>query len=653
MVKLIESRGITTPAVLDAFRAVPREAFVPEPLMASAYDDAPLPIGEGQTISQPYVVALMIDALKLTGFERVLEIGTGSGYAAAILGKLAQRVLTVERLESLAAIASERLDRLGYHNVTVISADGTLGFPENAPYDAIIVAAGGPTVPEALLAQLSPRGRLVMPVGADEDSQILVRVTHGPDGFVEEGLGDVRFVPLIGAQGWSPPSPIVRARASDSHGDGALAKLVRETGEPLADLDSASIDALIERMGNARVVLLGEATHGTSEFYRMRALITRRLIERGFDFVAVESDWPDAARIDDYVQGGPRRSPLSFTPFTRFPSWMWRNEEVRAFVDWMREHNRVEPPSGRRVGFHGLDLYSMFTSISSVLAYLDQVDPAMAGRARGRYGALTAWRDDPTAYGRAMLIDEGESAETAVVTMLRELLAKRLEYSGRDGPGFFDASQNARVVKNAERYYRAMYQGHVRSWNLRDTHMFETLQALLAFYGPKSRGVVWEHNSHVGNATATDMGARGELNVGQLCRTTFHDAAYSVGFGTDHGTVAAADDWDEPMERMRVRPALAGSYEALFHASGVPAFALHLRAPRRQAIRDELSPERLERAIGVIYRPETERRSHYFSASLPHQFDELVWIDETRAITPLPTVVGRSPEVPETYPFGL
>ena len=653
MVSLLEARGISDPAILNAFRAVPREAFVPDDMVTSAYSDAPLPIGEGQTISQPYVVALMADALKLTGAERVLEIGTGSGYAAAILGKLARQVFTIERLPALAAIATERLERLGFRNVTVIGGDGTLGWSEHAPYDAIIVAAGGPAVPEALRAQLAPGGRLVIPVGPDANSQVLTRVTRGPSGFIEEKLGDVRFVPLIGAQGWAPPSPIIRAAAPDGHGDGALVKLLREAGEPITDIDTAAIDGLIERMGNARVVLLGEATHGTSEFYQLRALITRRLIERGFDFVAVEADWPDAARIDDYVLGGPPRSSLAFTPFARFPSWMWRNAEVHAFVEWLRGHNTIEPSSGRRVGFHGLDLYSMFTSIEAVLAYLQRVDPPAARLARGRYGGLMAWHDDPAAYGRAVLLGQGDSAETEVVAMLGELLAKRLEYSQRDGSRFFDAAQNARVVKNAERYYRAMYHGSVGSWNLRDTHMFETLQALLAFYGPRSRGVVWEHNSHVGNATATELGARGELNVGQLCRTTFHDGAYIVGFGTDHGTVAAANDWDEPVQRMRVRPALPGSYEALFHATGVPAFSLHLRAPRRAAVRDELSPERLERAIGVIYRPQTERLSHYFSASLPHQFDELIWLDETRAITPLPAPAVRQPELPETYPFGL
>jgi protein-L-isoaspartate(D-aspartate) O-methyltransferase len=386
----------------------------------------------------------------------------------------------------------------------------------------------------------------------------------------------------------------------------------------------------------------------------MRARITEALIERrGFNFVAVEADWPDAARVDAYVLGDPPRSRLEFTPFARFPTWMWRNEEVHAFVAWLRVRNLAERDRARRVGFHGLDLYSLFTSIAAVLAYLDDVDPDAARAARARYGTLTPWQRDPVAYGRAVLAGRYESSEHAVVAMLRELLERRLDYVFRDGERFFDAAQNARVVANAESYYRAMYYGSAASWNLRDSHMFDTLESLLSFYGPDSRGVVWEHNSHVGDAVATEMSLRGEHNVGQLCRARFGDAVYIVGFGTDRGTVAAASDWDRPMQRMRVRPAHPESYERLCHDAGVPAFMLHLRDPQRSAVRHELSSPRLERAIGVVYRPESELLSHYFYASLPHQFDELAWFDETRAVEPLATRVKSSTDLPETYPFGV
>lgn len=629
----LRKRGIDDRRILDAFRAVPRELFVPPELVAYAYDDTPLPIESGQTISQPYIVALTIQALGLRGGERVLEVGTGSGYAAAVLARIAKEVFTIERIETLAQTASERLVRSGAANVSVACGDGSLGLPAHAPYDAIAVAAGGPRVPEALVAQLAIGGRLVVPIGPDEDSQKLVRVTRVSENEARlEELADVRFVPLIGEQGWEPPSRIVRA-PSRSTSEAALVGLVREACEPITDLETTSLDPLLDRIGGASIVLLGEATHGTSEFYRLRARITKELIEkRGFSFVAVEADWPDATRLNDHVLGT-RTAALDVKPFERFPQWMWRNDEVAGFVEWLRGYNAEHRES--MVGVHGLDLYSLFTSIAAVLAYLDDVDPGAARVARHRYGTLTPWQKDPAAYGAAVLAGRYRSSEEAVVTMLREMLARRLDYATKDGDRFFDASMNARLVANAERYYRAMYYGHVTSWNQRDTHMFETLQALLAYHGPNAKGVVWEHNSHVGDATATEMNARGELNVGELCRARFGQDVYIVGFGTDHGTVAAASGWDEPMERMVVRPSQSESYERLFHDAGVHAGLLHLRDPRRRAVREELLPRRLERAIGVVYRPETERASHYFYASLPEQFDEYVWIDETQAIQPL------------------
>jgi len=650
----LAGRGVADARLLAAFRKVPRHEFVPVGLGEFAYEDAPLPIGSEQTISQPYIVALTIEALGLRGGERVLEIGTGSGYAAAVLSRLVESVFTVERLASLAESARERLARLGYHNVRVLCGDGTLGWAEHAPYDAIAVAAGGPEIPRALLDQLAPGGRLVMPVGPDTSSQMLMRVTRrGETHFETEPLREVRFVPLIGEQGWPEAGGIARAPAR-SREDAALAKLIHEAAEPFADLKSASVDRLIERIGDARLVLLGEATHGTSEFYRMRARISRELIERcGFDFVAVEADWPDAMRIHRYVVDEPARSRVEFAPFSRFPTWMWRNEEVEEFVDWLRAHNLERRERARRAGFYGLDLYSLFTSIAHVLDYLDGVDPDAARVARARYGTLTPWQKDPAAYGQAVLSGRYASSEPAVVAMLRDLLERRLDYARKDGERFFEAAQNARVVANAEHYYRAMYYGSAASWNLRDTHMFDTLVALLAFHGPHSRGIVWEHNSHVGNARATEMSVRGELNVGQLCRTSLRGGVYAIGFGTDHGIVAAASDWDAPMQRMRIRPAHADSYERLCHASGVPAFALHLREPRRREVRDELLSPRLERAIGVVYRPQTELASHYFHASLPIQFDEFVWFDETHAVSPLRIEPTPSAELPETYPFGL
>ena len=642
----IAHRGVRSELVLSAMRSVPRERFLPEDLREFAYDDTPLPIAEGQTISQPYIVAMMIEALELAGDEKVLEIGTGSGYAAAVLARIAKDVYTVERIGQLAEKSAATLAGLGYANVHVLHGDGTRGWSDHAPYDAIVVAAGGPQVPESLKAQLKIGGRLVIPVGSNRRIQELVRVTRiGAHEYRTTELADVRFVPLVGEQGWT-----AEGRHAVKGADGALAAAVAAACEKFATIDGADLRPLMRRIGDARVVLIGEATHGTAEFYRMRDRISRELIDHhGFSFVAIEGDWPDAARIDHYVQHR-EYAPSEWMAFARFPVWMWRNREVRAFVDWLRNRNAGLEPAGR-AAFHGLDLYSLYNSIRSILDYLDSVDPKTAAVARRRYGCLTPWESDPAVYGHAAQTGRYQTCEREVASMLTDLMQKRRAYAEHDGERFLDAVQNARLVANAERYYRTMYYGSRASWNLRDSHMFDTLKNLLHFHGPKSRAIVWAHNSHVGDSAATEMSARDEYNIGHLCREEFGDASYSIGFGTDRGTVAAASNWDEPMQIKAVRPALAGSYERLFHETGEPQFFLPLRGMGSVAPAAGLSQPRLERAIGVIYRPETELQSHYFEAVLPRQFDEYVWFDETHAVTPLDTLELRG--LPDTYPFGL
>jgi protein-L-isoaspartate(D-aspartate) O-methyltransferase len=650
----IARRGVRSRLVLDAMRTVPREAFLPEPLREFAYEDAPLPIAEGQTISQPYIVALMTDALALEGGEKVLEIGTGSGYAAAVLSRIARNVYTVERIGQLAEKAAAVLAKLGYSNVHVLHADGTRGWPDHAPYDAIVVAAGGPEVPESLKTQLKIGGRLVIPVGADRRVQELLRVIRvSEDQYKTEDIADVRFVPLVGEEGWTPeegrPGP-AQYRPTVKMAEGTLTKAIAASCEKFEAIDSAELEPLLRRIGDARVVLLGEATHGSSEFYRMRERISRELIERkGFSFIAIEGDWPDAARIDHYVRHA-ETPPSEWTAFARFPTWMWRNQEVRNFVDWLRARN-ADVEADKRVAFHGLDLYSLFNSIRSVLNYLDDVDPQTARVARQRYGCLTPWQSDPATYGHAALTRNYQTCEREVVSMLTDLMQKRRAYAEHDGERFLDAVQNARLIANAERYYRIMYYGSRASWNLRDSHMFETLQTLLNFHGPESKAIVWAHNSHVGDSSATEMATRGEYNIGHLCRQEFGNAAYSIGFGTDHGTVAAASDWDGPMEVKVVRPSVPESYERLCHEAGVAQFMLHLRKPISAELAAGLLKPRLERAIGVIYRPETELQSHYFQALLSHQFDEYIWFDETSAVAPLRTEELEG--LPDTYPFGL
>jgi len=647
----LRARGVRSPAVLRAMATVRREGYVPSYLGELAYEDAPLPIEEEQTISQPYIVGLMVEALGLEGGERVLEVGTGSGYAAAVLAEIAGEVYTIERHERLAEKAAERLRRDGYANVRVRCGDGTLGWPEAAPFDAIVVAAGGPEVPASLQRQLAVGGRLVIPVGSEVGLQELVRVTRvAPERFERERLASVRFVPLVGAEGWHAEEPEPSTAAPPAAERAPLAALVADCAEPFTDLERADLGPLLERIGDARVVLLGEATHGTSEFYRLRDRITRALVtEKGFDVVAVEADWPDAARIDHYVRDR-EVEPAEWEAFARFPTWMWRNRDVRRFVDWLHAHDAALSRA-RRVRFAGLDLYGLYNSIAEALACLDAVDPETARVARERYACLAPWHGDPAAYGRAALTGAYRSCEDEVVRVLRDLFSRRLDRLRAEDERFFDLLQNARLVADAEAYYRLMYYGAASSWNHRDRHMFQTLLQLLDFHGPRSKAVVWAHNSHVGDAVATEMSTRGELNVGQLCRQHFGPSAYSIGFGTDHGTVAAASSWDGPMKVERVRPALEGSYERLCHETGLEAFFLPLRAPARAELRRELTDLRLERAIGVIYRPETERASHYFHAALPFQFDEWIWLDRTEAVRPLET--HELEGTPETYPFGL
>jgi erythromycin esterase-like protein len=389
----------------------------------------------------------------------------------------------------------------------------------------------------------------------------------------------------------------------------------------------------------------------------MRARITRELIEKkGFNIIAVEADWPDAASIDYYIRGvgrgvgrGPGHNPLHShfqnnldqnKPFSGFPRWMWANHSVLAFVHWLKDYNQSFNSAEDAVGFYGLDLYNMFGSIASVLDYLQDVDPKMAEVAHWSYGCLKPWVNDPSLYSRAMLSGRYRSCEYEVFAVLQDLRKRRAFYSRADKQRFFSAEQNARLIKNGERYYRTMYYANNNSWNQRDQNMFETLLAILNYRGETSKAVVWAHNSHIGDARATDMSARGEFNLGQRVRETFADNAYLIGFGTDHGTVAAASKWGGPMKVMQVPPSHSDSYESLCHDVKIDNFLLPLRKsilrnPMQHITRKKLLSERLQRAIGTTYDPEAELKKHYSYASLPRQFDEYIWFDETRAVKPL------------------
>jgi len=436
-------------------------------------------------------------------------------------------------------------------------------------------------------------------------------------------------------------------------------RAVREHGHPVVTGARQEYQPLMELIANRRFVLLGEASHGTHDFYHTRAQITQWLIEeKGFSAVAVEADWPDAYRANRYVQGRSDDGAAieALDSFKRFPTWMWRNTDVVEFISWLREHNDGLPQGKRKAGFYGLDLYSLHASARAVLDFLDKVDPEAAKRARYRYSCFEHFGEDTQAYGYAASFGLSKSCEDEAVSQLVEMQKRAADLAKRDGhldpDAFFAAEQNARLVANAERYYRSMFGGRVESWNLRDQHMVETLNGLADHLGPNSKIVVWAHNSHLGDARATQMGAAGELNVGQLVRQQHGDNAVLVGFTTYTGTVTAASDWDEPAERKQVRPALPGSYELLFHETANPAFLLILRGAKW--LSGVLHQERLERAIGVIYLPQSERVSHYFGARLAEQFDAVIHFDQTRAVEPLErTAQWEAGEFPETYPFAV
>jgi erythromycin esterase-like protein len=419
-------------------------------------------------------------------------------------------------------------------------------------------------------------------------------------------------------------------------------------------------DGLLDLVGDRRIVLIGEASHGTHEFYRERARITRRLIDdHGFNAVAVEADWPDAYRVNRYVMGrsDDANAATALADFRRFPAWMWRNADVVRFVEWLRARNDAHRHPASKARFYGLDLYSLRASIEAVIAYLDRVDPTGAARARERYSCFDHIGGDGQRYGYALAYEGRLPCENEVVTQLLELRRQSEAYLRRDGwvaeDELFFAEQNARLVRNAEEYYQQMYRAEVSSWNLRDRHMAGTLDALLAHLDQQfghAKVVVWEHNSHVGDARATEMGARGELNVGQLARQRYGADALIVGQTTYRGEVTAADSWGGVSRRMRVRPARPDSHEAALHEVGIPAFWV---PTHDHAARESLHRPRLERAIGVIYRPETERQSHYFDAQLASQFDAVVHWDETSALQPLePSARWDRGEPAETYPSG-
>lgn len=426
---------------------------------------------------------------------------------------------------------------------------------------------------------------------------------------------------------------------------------LRPIARPLAS--DRDLDPLMARVGDARYVLLGEATHGTSEFYTWRSRLTRRLIEeRGFSFIAVEGDWPDCYRVNRYVKGRPgagvsARSVLH--AFDRWPTWMWANREVADLAEWLHAYNRTRGDEGK-VGFYGLDVYSLWDSMRAVVGYLDRVDPEAARRARRAYECFAPYREDEQRYARATALAP-VSCEDAVVKALAALRQSATPHREDGREAYFEAEQNALTARNAERYYRAMVRGGADSWNVRDGHMVETLDRLMALHGPDAKAVVWEHNTHVGDARHTDMADEGEFNVGQRVRETHGgDGVFLAGFSTHRGTVIAGDAWGAPAEEMDVPPGRPGSYEDVFQRlGGGDALLLLDEAPRS----DELLEPRGHRAIGVVYRPAYEHLGNYVPTVMPLRYDAMLFVEETRAVTPLHVAERADGDAPETFPTGM
>lgn len=429
---------------------------------------------------------------------------------------------------------------------------------------------------------------------------------------------------------------------------------------------ASDYDAIADTIGDAHYVLIGESTHGTEEFYQIRADITKRLIQHhGFSAVAVEGDWPDCYRINRYVRGDTNvyGAESALSDFLRFPTWMWRNEVVVNFIGWLRDYNDSKLHGQEKVGFYGLDLYSLYSSIHGVIGYLEKVDPPAAQRARDYYSCFNHRHnlaENPQEYGHAASLGISPSCEKQAVEQLIELRHNAVDYMKRNGfvagEEYFCAEQNAKTILDAERYYRAMFQGRVSSWNLRDRHMVETLYSLSEYLsgwrGERARIVVWAHNSHVGDARATEMGTQGEWNIGQLVRESHGSDSTLIGFSTHRGTVTAASRWDGVAECKIVLPSAAESYEALFHDVGTSSFLLVLRD--NGAVSRNLEISRLQRAIGVLYLPQTEMQSHYFFSKLSKQFDAIMHVDTTHALRPLETISSWYREdFSETYPSGV
>ena len=637
-IKDLKNTGIKNSLLLEAFKEIPYSLYLPQ-------EDHPFSTevsaeNKVESIEPRFMAILkMLENLDIEKGERILLIGVESLAILAALSKIYNEVFIVDNNEVYAKWASKVLRNTGVENVFFNKADPRSGWAEKAAFDRILVASEFEDIPDALQSQLKINGRLLVPIGPDwahimfeviqRTSEKDYKTTKLRDNFF---IPDPKLLPEIGSEDF-PEEEILSQ--------------IKSQAIAFNSIENFPVEDLLKRIGDAQVVLIGEASHGTSEFYRTRQKITRALIEnKGFNIICAEADWSDAEQINSYVRN--KSVKKDWVPFARFPQWMWRNKEVLEFVEWLTEYNRNHRNS---IGFYGLDLYGMENSINQVIEYLEKTDQDLADLAKQRYSCITPYMTDPAIYGKMVLSKQLLSCEQEVLKMLTDLLRNKNKLN--HSPEYFYAYQNANVVVDAERYYKAMYYGNAESWNLRDFHMFHSLKSLLSYFKPGAKAVVWAHNSHIGNALATEMYSRGEINIGHLCKEHFGDRSYHIGFGTHQGTVAAANNWGGKMQVMQVNPSMKNSYENLCHKTQIPSFTLPLKEKNSgQKLRSLLSTPKLERAIGVIYRPETERLSHYFHAVLPSQFDEYIWFNTSKALTPL-SAETLDQKLLENHPFSL
>jgi protein-L-isoaspartate(D-aspartate) O-methyltransferase len=636
----LKNKGIQNPLLLEAFRGVPKEFLSYKYTLTGSYQK--IDLENTWDAIEPRLIMLlrMLEKIIVKKENRILAIGIDSVYMLFVLSKIYKEVYVVEANLEYSTWVLEILNNNAVSNVFFNNCEEVKEWEVNAPYDAIIIASEFPKIPELIKKQLQIGGKLIASIGPDWlhiTLEIIERVSEFE--YRTRRLRENYFI----------PKPLVLPKIGTKHyPETEILAAIKEKIITFNTIDEYPLDDLLDRIGDTKVVLIGEASHGTSEFYLGRQKITKALIEKkGFNFVCAEADWSDAEQINAYVRN--LNSKRNWMPFDRFPQWMWKNKEVLDFIEWLKEYNTK---NNNDYGFYGLDLYGLANSIDLVIKYLNNIDSDLSNLAKERYACIIPYLSDPAVYGKMVLSRQLESCEKDILNMLIDLLKNK--HKLHHSPEYFYACQNANVVINAERYYKAMYYGSAESWNLRDFHMFYSLKSLLSYFGEDSKAIVWAHNSHIGNALATEMYSRGEINIGHLCKEYFGNKSYHIGFGTHYGNVAAAHNWGDKMQIMKVNTSISGSYESLCNQIQFPAFSLPLKdKDSGKKLRVLLSTPRLERAIGVIYRPQTERISHYFHAVLPSQFDEYIWFNKTQAVTPISYTKIDEKELNNFHPFSL